>query len=187
MRSLSAFSRFSFHVPDYRKEGTDLAAVYYEVFFVITLCLTLAYAFVWHKHFDVHFTLMFCFIPIAMLGYVMLAHAENLETALVANKIIYIGGCYEILFVTLSLFSLCKIRLPRALSLLLLFFTTAVYLSALTAGRSGLFYRDVRYTVVEGDVVLEKSYGPLHALLYIMIGVYFVMCFSDDCPSAIHL
>ena len=36
-----------------------MLSLYYEVTFGISLALSLLYAMMWHKHFDVHITLLF--------------------------------------------------------------------------------------------------------------------------------
>ena len=81
-----------------------MAIVYYDIFFGISVLLTLCYTFMWHKHFDIHFTLIFSFIPITNLGYVLMVHSHELETALTSLKVTYIGGCYLILFIMLNIF-----------------------------------------------------------------------------------
>ena len=55
---------------------------YYEVLFGLSVILTLIYIFIWHKHFDTHISLIFAFIPVANLGYAMLAHARTLDAAI---------------------------------------------------------------------------------------------------------
>lgn len=152
-----------------------MAELYYVILFAVSFACTVVYACIWHKHFDVYFTLMFALIPIALLGYVILSRATTLETALAANKIIYIGGCYELLFVTLSVYSLCNIRLPRTVHALLMVLTTGVYLGAITVGESTLFYRSQSLEVIDGNVVLNKEYGPLHTVFYGMVVLFFLM------------
>lgn len=48
---------------------------YYHATFGISVLLLLAYLFIWHKHFDVHITLLFALVPIANLGYTFVCHA----------------------------------------------------------------------------------------------------------------
>jgi uncharacterized membrane protein YqgA involved in biofilm formation len=64
------------------------------------------YVLKWHKHFDVHITLLFIVIPVTNLGYCLLGHAETLEGALACNKLTYVGGCYALLLNMLLIFSL---------------------------------------------------------------------------------
>ena len=149
--------------------------IYYDVLFALSLVLTLVYAVIWHKHFDVHFTLMFITIPIANLGYVFLIRSQSLESAITANNIIYLGGCYLMLFIMLSVLSLCRIRMKRPVTVGLMIFTTLVYLSVITSGELPLFYKSVSYSNENGIPHLEKEYGVMHTVFYIMVLLYFMM------------
>lgn len=149
--------------------------IYYDVLFALSLVLTLIYAVIWHKHFDVHFTLMFITIPIANLGYVFLIRSQSLESAITANNIIYLGGCYLMLFIMLSVLSLCRIRMKRPVTVGLMIFTTLVYLSVITSGDLPLFYKSVSYSNDNGIPHLEKEYGVMHTVFYIMVLLYFMM------------
>ena len=149
--------------------------IYYDVLFALSLVLTLIYAVIWHKHFDVHFTLMFITIPIANLGYVFLIRSQSLESAIMANNIIYLGGCYLMLFIMLSVLSLCRIRMKRPVTVGLMIFTTLVYLSVITSGDLPLFYKSVSYFNENGVPHIEKEYGVMHTVFYIMVLLYFMM------------
>ena len=152
-----------------------MEVIYYDVLFALSLVLTLIYAVIWHKHFDVHFTLMFITIPIANLGYVFLIRSQSLESAITANNIIYLGGCYLMLFIMLSVLSLCRIRMKRPVTVGLMIFTTLVYLSVITSGDLPLFYKSVSYSNENGIPHLEKEYGVMHTVFYIMVLLYFMM------------
>ncbi|MBR3203464.1 MAG: hypothetical protein IKF60_07750, partial [Solobacterium sp.] len=65
--------------------------LYYDGLFLLSVVLMVLYVLKWHKHFDVHITLMFLVIPITNLGYCMVAHSATLEEAILSNKLTYIG------------------------------------------------------------------------------------------------
>ena len=111
-----------------------MAVLFYEAVFCVSLVLSLAYAYMWHKHFDVHFTLIFIFIPLSNLGYVLLSRAHSLESALYANRMIYLGGCYLIVFIMFSIFNMCNINIPKSVRLLMFLLSSLIYLSVLTTG-----------------------------------------------------
>ena len=71
-----------------------MVVAYYQILLAISIILTMFYFLSWHKHFDVHVTLIFLLIPIAILGNVLTARATVSEEAVVANKITYFGGTY---------------------------------------------------------------------------------------------
>ena len=82
--------------------GANPGVLYYDILLMVSVLLTGIYLFMWHKHFDVHITLVFVLVPVINLGYALLAHATVLPEALAANKVIYAGGCYLQLIVLLA-------------------------------------------------------------------------------------
>lgn len=152
--------------------------VFYDVMFIFSMILTIVYAMLWHKHFDVHITLLFIFIPIANAGYMLIGRAQSPDVAMTANKIIYLGGCYLVLFILLSVLSLCRVELPRIVRGVLILLTTLVYLSVLTIGYSELFYKKFSMEIVNGEAVYHKEYGIMHSVCYGMIMVYFLIALA---------
>lgn len=152
-----------------------MVALYYDIMLAISLVAMIVYLFAYHKHFDVHITLLFVLVPISNLGNVLLAYAPTLEAALVANKVVYIGACYLQLILMLAVFSLCQIKLNRWVRTGLVILSTVVYLAALTMGRSGLFYESVTLGHSGGATVLAKEYGPMHTMFIVMVLAYFAL------------
>jgi putative two-component system response regulator len=105
----------------------------------------------------------------------LLSQCETLETALVANRILYIGGCYLILMITLTIFSLCDIHLNRYIKFLLYLCTTIVFFCVQQMGRNDLYYKNVSLVRENGVSVLVKEYGILHPAYYIMLVIYFLL------------
>ncbi|MBQ8961546.1 MAG: HD domain-containing protein [Ruminococcus sp.] len=67
-----------------------------QLFYCGTLAASLIcaviYIFMWHRHFDVNFTMIFTLVPIACLGYFLSTLAGSLGEALFAVRITYAGG-----------------------------------------------------------------------------------------------
>ena len=150
---------------------------YYEILFGLSIVLTIIYLAIWHKHFDVHITLIFAFIPIANLGYAILAHSRNLDTALTAVKVTYIGGCFLTLFICQSIFSLCHITLKRWMSAGLTILSMISFFFALTIGDTPYFYKTVSFDIEKGVGRLVKTYGFAHTLTYVIITFFIVISF----------
>lgn len=150
---------------------------YYEILFGLSIILTLIYLVIWHKHFDVHITLIFAFIPVANLGYAILAHSRNLDTALTAVKVTYIVGCFLPLFICQSIFSLCHIKLKRWMSAALTLLGMISFSFALSIGNSPLFYKTVSFEIDKGMGRLIKTYGFAHTLTYAIITFFIVISF----------
>ena len=83
-----------------------MVVFFYNSMLALSLVLTLVYLFLWHKHFDVHITLVFALVPVTNLGYTLMANASDLNSALVARKLTYLGGCYLLLMILLIVFSM---------------------------------------------------------------------------------
>ncbi|MBR3160423.1 MAG: HD domain-containing protein [Atopobiaceae bacterium] len=153
-----------------------MVAWYYVGVFVVAMALMIAYLYIWHKHLDIHITLIFALVPVTNLGYVLLASARTLGEALIANKLSYVGGCYLTLILMLAVFSLCTIEVSRRMRVALFVASTIVYASALAVGTSApfstAFYRDVTFDLVGGVPVLTKVYGPMHTAFIALVILY---------------
>ena len=152
-----------------------MITTYYDIVLVISLLLTLAYVFMWHKHFDAHITLTYALVPVTNLGYALLCRAETLEAALVANQLTYVGGCFLLLNIMFVVFSMCQIRLNRWLRVALMLLSTVVFASAMSMGRSTMFYRSIAIERVDGVTRLIKAYGPMHTVFRAMTYAYLLM------------
>ena len=152
-----------------------MATVYYGTLFIASLLLTLLYAMMWHKHFSVHFTLIFCLIPITNLGYLLLTDAGDADAALIANKVIYVGGCLLQPIIMLCVFDLCHVKYTRWLRAAVFGLSSVIFLSMISAGHSALFYRSYEFVQQNGVGMLRKEYGPMHTVFVVTIVLYAVM------------
>ena len=148
---------------------------YYISMVAISLVCSAVYFWKWQKHFDIHFTLCYVLLPFVTMGYLLLATSEGLGSAMMANKINYLGGCYLELLITLIIFSLCKIKIPRLVSFLMVTWSTLIYAGALSIGYSDIFYKSAQFSKSNGVSVLIKEYGPMHAVFYPTLFFYFAI------------
>ena len=149
---------------------------YYQILLAISVVLTMLYFLSWHKHFDVHVTLIFLLIPIAILGNVLTARSTVMEEAIAANKITYFGGTYLLLMITLSILNLCEIILPRMVRFAMFVVSTLVYFGSLTVGDKTWFYKSCSFTVEDGcGRLTDKVYGPLHTAYVLLVMIYFAI------------
>lgn len=146
---------------------------YYSAAFILSFILTVAFAYRWHKHFAVYFTVVFTLIPLVNLGYVFRELSHSLEAAVISQKVIYVGGCFLVYFIMLSIFSLCQVPVSKLGRTVMLAFVALIYASVLTIGYSPLFYSRVSYETVGGHGVLVREYGPMHSIFYAMVIAFF--------------
>ena len=148
---------------------------YYYAIFTISLLCTGIYAYMWHKHFNVCFTMIFTFVPLCNLGYLLVATSENIKEAYVAVKLVYIS-CYLSIFIMFAILDLCNVRLKRWMIVSFILISTIVYASVVTIGQTKLFYKSGRLVKKDGySTIVDKTYGPMHAVFIAMIIIYFLI------------
>ena len=148
---------------------------YYYAIFTISLLCTGIYAYMWNKHFNICFTMIFTFVPISNLGYLLVATSETIGEAFMAVKIVY-SSCFLALFIMLAILDLCNMKLNKWIIVSLILISTVVYASTLTIGQTGLFYKSGRLLQKDGyTTVVDKVYGPMHAAFIAMIILFFLI------------
>ena len=151
--------------------------VYYSIVFILSLIMTGIYAVSWRKRFSVFITLIFAFVPVACLGYFFLAFAKSVEEATIGIKISYFGAFIH-LFLMYAIFNLCNLHIKKWLQMLLLAISTLFFLSSLTIGSFGFFYKDLTVELINNQLILHKTYGIIHTLYYIQIVIYMIITFG---------
>jgi len=162
-----------------------LASLFYCSVFVASLICTAVYIYIWHKRFDVNFTLIFTLVPISCMGYLWQSVCRNAEEAMMSVKIIYAGGVFLQLFMMLSIFNFCQIEISR-LTRVLLFTTGAfIYASVLSIGYTDLFYKELTFKIVGGNPILQKTYGWMHTVFQVYVIILFLAGIVAICYSLV--
>ena len=151
-----------------------MTIVFYGTLFAVSLIFSGLYLFIWHKHFDVNFTMIFTLVPVACLGYFHTGQAKSLEGAIYGTQICYIGGCFLQLFILFSILTLCRIDVNRWLRIALYTACAVVFASVLSVGYNDLFYRSYRFRVVGGISYFTKEYGIMHTVFNWMVWIFFI-------------
>ena len=117
-----------------------------------------------YKKVDTLFLLLLLSVVINCMGRYMISSAEQLETAVWANKFLYIGGSYApILFVCL-LFKLSNIKFPKFVATVLGIYSSVVLFFVMTAEKNKLYYKKMTLVITDEYSYLDKTYGPMHSL-----------------------
>ena len=119
------------------------------------------------------FLLLFSSIFIVNCGYTFLSLAPNLQAALWANRISYLGSVLLPFSMLMILLNIMNTRYPRWLPGLLLGLAFAIFLLAASPGVLNLYYKEVSFAIIDGVSTLEKVYGPLHPLYLVYLLGYF--------------
>lgn len=149
--------------------------LFYGGMLALSLLCAAIFIYLWHKHFDVNFTMIFTLVPVACLGYLLHGSSQSLEGIIRALQIIYIGGCFLQFFILMSIFNLCRISMPKWLRTLLFLLCACLYASVLTIGQMDLFYWDISFDYLDGAPTLVREYGPMHSAFYALIVVFFLV------------
>lgn len=157
------------------KGGLFLVTTYYSVLFLISIVFLIIYVFMWHKHFDVTLTMVFTLVTISCLGYVMYSRAETIGESILANKIIYLGGSFLQYFIMLSILNLCEIKLNKWIKKSLFVYCILMYASVLTIGYKTIFYKNISFSIENGNPVLTRDYGFMHSVFYAIIVIFFII------------
>ena len=143
--------------------------IYYLTMLIISVLATLVFVWKSSSNTDVYFSLIFAIIPIADLGYVAMSVSKNTEEILLANKIVYIGGCFLSLFIVMSIISMYSLSVHKAFTIFMFGSSFIVYALIFTAGFNSAYYKSVDFEIIDGVPTLVKEYGPVHALFYVFV------------------
>ena len=153
-----------------------MALYFYYVNFGISLLLALVYGFIFHKRFDASIMMMTVLVPIINLGFVMMGLSQTIDTALLALKLTYLGGCFLLVAVMFLIFNTCKVSFNPYLRVGVLLISTTVFLTVLTIGHADIFYVGIPdLAFADGAAyITNKHYGFMHTVFYGMVVVYYL-------------
>ncbi len=109
---------------------------------------------------------------ISNIGYLFEITAASEEAYLTALKLSYVGRVW----ITFSLFifaaRMCRVKIPKWVTILLALIHIGIYLAVLTIGSNGLYYADYRF--IPGPILprLSHSNGYVHDLLVTLNGLF---------------
>ena len=149
----------------------------YSVFYLICLILscfcTVLFVIRYTRQVPIQFPLIFLILPIVQMGYLMFSMSSNLEEALLATKIIYLGGCFIQTFVLFSILHIYRIHLRKTFQTTLYAIAVIMYGFVLTIGFNSSFYKSAEFEITaDGARLLHKEYGMVHSLFYVQLVVY---------------
>ena len=122
-----------------------------------------------------YFTLLGVLMTVGCGGYLALAISTSLSEAILAKKILYLGGCFipPVLFVTIC--TVCNFKLAGWLRNLLYVYSFLVYTMILTIGYNDLYYINIRLGKFYNATTLEYEYGVGHLLFDALLYGYMVI------------
>lgn len=151
----------------------SLIGVYFATA-AISFVLLLGYFLVIKKR-ELWFVILFSCVFIVNIGYLWLAVSDTLQTALMANRVSYLGSVFLPMAMLIIIAKATKLKYNKALPYLLFVVGVLIFLVTASPGILDLYYKEVSLGVVNGVSVLNKVYGPWHLSYYIYLFTYFAL------------
>ncbi len=148
--------------------------IYYIVMLIISALCSLALVMKWRKRFDVSLALIFVLITVNNLGYVLYFTSQSLGEALIAQKMIYIGGCFLPLLIFFAVIRLTRLKVPKWMKAVMVSISMIMYALVLSIGVLPVFYRNAVFSRVDGIVKVTKEYGWGHTIFNFVLMMYFI-------------
>lgn len=153
---------------------TGNMSLFYGILFALSFLLLLGYCFQVKKK-TVWFVLLYLAVFVVNGGYLAISLANDLESALLANQIAYLGSAMLPLAMLMIIVQTCRLRCPKWFAAVLVLVSLSAFLLAASGSSLGLYYSEVSIVAINGTTQLSKVYGPLHFLYAVYLMVYFGM------------
>ena len=138
---------------------TVYTIVFLAAFMMLIMLITL-----FKNKISVYYSLLFACVVVSNFGFMQSTSATNLEMAVYANQIQYLGGCFLPFFLCLCMADLCKAKVKTWLFVLLGTWSGIVFAFASTIGLTDVYYKEVGFVIENGMGKMIKIYGPAHVL-----------------------
>lgn len=152
-----------------------MASFYSALFYVAIFFMAILIA-AFRNKINSYYVLLFASILLTNYGYMNMASAENLEVALLANKVVYLGASFSPFFLLMCLADLCKTNIKRRFQMLFLLAGFCIFFLALSIGEKDWYYSSVDILIENGSTKLIKEYGIFHNAYYIYLGINIIAC-----------
>lgn len=143
---------------------------YYIITTVLAIVNLFALIFVVdNKKINYYFILLMLIMAISNAGYLALGLSQNVQEAVLANKIAYIGGCFTSPIMIFLICSICKYNFGRAFRMVVYAYCLVVYVMILTIGYNDLYYTEYHTEKLWDSTILVNEYGIGHSMFYIIL------------------
>ncbi|MCQ2590427.1 MAG: HD domain-containing protein [Treponema sp.] len=115
---------------------------------------------------------MMIIMILSNVGYLFFSLSTNVQEALLANKIVYIGGCYLPILYFFTVCEVCHFKLNKAVKIPLIIIQTVILYFVFTSGFNHLYYISSEFIIYNDYVQLVKEYGPTHFLYPVTLYSY---------------
>ena len=109
-------------------------------------------------------------VMLSNIGYFILSCSRNLQEAVLANSLSYLGGVFLPLLIVYVLIDCSDSKIPTWFSISILLINIVIFLSTMVTDRLPFFYSSIKF--VHGDPsMLIKEPGTIYYIRYIVLAV----------------
>ena len=109
-------------------------------------------------------------IMVSNIGYFMLSCSRNIQEAVLANAMCYIGGLFLPLLIVYILIDYSDSKVPIWFTSAMIFFNVVVFLSALLTDRLPYFYSSIFFAPGDPSFLIKEP-GPMYYVKFIILAV----------------
>lgn len=149
-------------------------AIVYGILLVVAIALLILYCALIDKK-ERWLLVLYSSVCVVNLGYLLLSLSKNVEFALWANKLVYLGHIFTLTSMFLTIVKLCGFHYNKYLSISLVVIGIVMFAMVCTTGYLPWYYKEVTLEQVDGAAKLVKKYGPLHVVYLIYILTVFIL------------
>ena len=146
--------------------------VLHGIIFAVSLIMIAVYSYVDRKR-EIWLLLLFISVAVCDLGYFFMSMAQNLEFALFANRISYLGNVFLPFFMLMMIMNLSGCKYPKFLPWVLIVVNSLMLCITISGGFLPIYYKEVTFEIIDSVPTLIKEYGPLHAFYKVYLFGYF--------------
>ncbi len=143
----------------------------YFICFIVSF-IEIIFFFLISKKPNLYFVMSYVCALLANYGFWSCSVAKSNSEAALGCRVLYLGANWVCFFMLFSIANVCKIKLPKVISLLLFLVNIITMTSVLNIGIGHSFYRSLDIYKENGVTYMLKVYGPMHTFYKIMLLVY---------------
>ena len=155
-----------------KKRGVKVPLAYGLIAFV-SLCMV-GVCVAADKKRDVWLLLVFVSVSICNLGYFMVSISKELDAALNANRIAYLGSVFLPYFLLMMVLRFCSMKRSKLLMVSLGAVGFIMLAITTSPGILPIYYSSVDIEIVDGATKLIREYGPTHLWYYVYLFGYMI-------------
>jgi len=145
----------------------------YIIFLVIEILLLFGYSYLIKRKETWMYILMTSTI-VALIGYLMISLSSNLDFAIFANKVAYLGSVFLSLSMFMIIVKLCNFEISKKIMYCLIASAVIMFLIVCTTGYQPWYYKSIEFVNDSQGPMLVKSYGFLYPIYIIYVVGYFI-------------